>query len=136
MLGSLAQLFPEGVLGTAGRLSSLSQRVVIDALHVGHTSLAFLFGAEYPSGMGLAYAILQLSNPNVPTLHPITVRSLADTGALHLCLPPHVALKLQLEELQKREVVTADGKKMLCPYVGPVEVSCGGLPIPRVRTSP
>jgi len=75
--------------------------------------------------MGLAYAMLELRNPKAPHLQPIKVRSLADTGALHLCVPSHVALQLKLEELQKREVVTADGKKMLCPYVGPVEVSYG-----------
>lgn len=33
---------------------------------------------------------------------------------------------MHFEELQKREVVTADGKKMLCPYVGPVEISFNG----------
>ncbi|OGJ62094.1 clan AA aspartic protease [Candidatus Peribacteria bacterium RIFCSPLOWO2_01_FULL_51_18] len=76
--------------------------------------------------MGLAYATLQLSNPRLPDLLPITVRSLVDTGALHLCVPSHVALQLKLEELQKREVVTADGKKMLCPYVGPVEITYDG----------
>src|SRR3954469_8884293 len=76
--------------------------------------------------MGLVHATVTLSNPKAPKLKPITLRSLADTGALHLCLPPHVALQLKLEELQKREVVTADGKKMLCPYVGPVEVSYNG----------
>jgi len=76
--------------------------------------------------MGLAYATLELRNPKAPNLQPLRVRSLADTGALHLCIPAHVALQLQLEELQKREVVTADGKKMVCPYVGPVEVSYDG----------
>ena len=83
-------------------------------------------GGVYHRGMGLAYATINLSNPKVPGLHPITVRSLADTGALHLCVPRHVAVQLQLDELQKREVVTADGRKMLCPYVGPVEVSYAG----------
>src|ERR1700730_13235012 len=76
--------------------------------------------------MGLAYATLTLRNPKSPDLQPITVRSLADTGALHLCIPQHVAVQLKLQELQKREVVTADGKKILCPYVGPVEVSYDG----------
>lgn len=76
--------------------------------------------------MGLAYATLTLRNPKAPGLKPLTVRSLADTGALHLCIPQHVALQLQLQELQKREVVTADGTKLLCPYVGPVEVSYSG----------
>jgi clan AA aspartic protease len=76
--------------------------------------------------MGLAYATLTLRNPKIAKLSPLTVRSLADTGALHLCIPTHIALQLELEELQKREVVTADGKKLLCPYVGPVEVSYDG----------
>jgi clan AA aspartic protease len=76
--------------------------------------------------MGLAYATLTLRNPKVGELSPVEVRSLADTGALHLCIPSHVALQLKLEELQKREVVMADGKKLLCPYVGPVEVSYDG----------
>src|SRR3989338_8066245 len=73
--------------------------------------------------MGLAYAHLELSNPKDRKLKPLKVRSLADTGALHLCIPQHIALQLNLEELQKREVVTSDGTKMICPYVGPVEVS-------------
>ncbi|MEZ5582791.1 MAG: clan AA aspartic protease [Candidatus Competibacteraceae bacterium] len=46
----------------------------------------------------------------------------ADTGALHLCIPEHVAIQLELEELYKGEVTTADGKKHLCPYVGPIEL--------------
>ena len=78
---------------------------------------------EYPFAMDLTYATLTLRNPRMQDLLPITVRSLADTGALHLCLPSHVALQLKLEELEKREVVTADGRKMSCPYVGPVRLS-------------
>ena len=73
--------------------------------------------------MGLVYANLELSNPKDRKLKPLKVRSLADTGALHLCIPQHVAVQLKLDELQKREVVVSDGRKMLCPYVGPVEVS-------------
>lgn len=76
--------------------------------------------------MGLIYATLELRNPKEPKLKPLQVRSLADTGALHLCIPHHIALQLKLEELQKREVATADGKKMVCPYVGPIEVSYNG----------
>ncbi len=76
--------------------------------------------------MGLAYANVELRNPRLPDLKALKVRSLADTSALHLCIPEHVALQMQFKELQKREVVTADGKKMLCPYVGPVEISFNG----------
>src|SRR5437868_4395188 len=88
--------------------------------------MAFVPPMRYSAAMGLAYATLRLSNPKLPHLLPITVQSLADTGALHLCVPSHVALQLKLDELQKREVVTADGKKILCAYVGPVEVSYDG----------
>jgi clan AA aspartic protease len=50
------------------------------------------------------------------------VSALADTGAVHLCIPEHVALQLQLRELEKREVVLADGHRRTVPYMGPVEV--------------
>lgn len=44
-----------------------------------------------------------------------------NSGALHLCIPEKIALQLNLKELYKRKVTTADGKEHLCPYVGPVE---------------
>ena len=72
--------------------------------------------------MGIINAEIQLSNPRNQALHPVTVSALADTGALHLCIPEHIAIQLELEELYKREVTTADGGKHLCAYVGPVEV--------------
>jgi hypothetical protein len=31
--------------------------------------------------------------------------ALADTGALHLCIPQHVAIQLDLQEQEKREVM-------------------------------
>ena len=80
----------------------------------------------YTLSMGLAYANLELSNPKDHKLKPVGVRSLAETGALHLCIPQHVAVQLKLEELEKREVVVSDGRKMLCPYVGPVVIAFGG----------
>lgn len=52
----------------------------------------------------------------------MTVDSLVDTGALLLCIPEHVALQLGLEELEKREVTTADGVTHLASYVGPILV--------------
>jgi len=41
---------------------------------------------------------------------------------LHLCIPEHIAIQLELEELYKREVTKADGDRHLCPYVDPIEV--------------
>lgn len=72
--------------------------------------------------MGLIKAKIQLANPREKGLSIIEVNALVDTGSLHLCIPEHVALQLKLEEIYKREVTTADAKKQLCPYVGPIEV--------------
>lgn len=70
--------------------------------------------------MGLIYAEINLSNPRRAGVEAIAVKSLVDTGALHLCIPEHIAIQLELEELYKREVTTADGKKHLVPYMGPI----------------
>ena len=70
--------------------------------------------------MGLIYAEINLSNPRKFETEAITVKSLVDTGALHLCVPEHIAIQLELEELYKREVTTTDGKKHLVPYMGPI----------------
>jgi clan AA aspartic protease len=50
------------------------------------------------------------------------VRCLVDTGALHLCIPQHVALQLgfDLEQADVREVTLADGSRRKVPYVGPL----------------
>jgi clan AA aspartic protease len=47
---------------------------------------------------------------------------LADTGAVHLCIPEHVRIQLALDEIDRKEVTIADGSKRLVPYVGPIEV--------------
>jgi hypothetical protein len=44
------------------------------------------------------------------------------TFSLHLCIPEHLAIQLSLAELERREVVLADGHRRTVPYVGPVEV--------------
>lgn len=72
--------------------------------------------------MGIIRTEILLSNPRNSELKPIKTKSLVDTGALHLCIPEHVAIQLKLEEMYKREATTADGKKHLCPYVGPIEI--------------
>ena len=72
--------------------------------------------------MGLASARITLSNPRLDSLKPLEVEALADTGAVFLCIPQHVANQLQLEPLMDKEVTTTDGKRTLCPYVGPVRI--------------
>lgn len=72
--------------------------------------------------MGIVHAKIKLENPKQPGLKPVEANALVDTGSLFLCLPEEVALQLQLQESSKKEVTTADGKRCLCPYVGPVRV--------------
>lgn len=72
--------------------------------------------------MGLIHAEITLANPVSAELAPISVNMLVDSGALHLCLPKHLALQLGFKELEKRELVLANGESVLAPYVGPVEV--------------
>ena len=72
--------------------------------------------------MGLASATISLDNPRIPGLKSLQVEALADTGALFLCIPEHVANQLELKESSKKEITTADGNRRLCSYVGPVHV--------------
>lgn len=72
--------------------------------------------------MGLVYANIELINPKEQALKPMKVNALVDTGAITLCIPEHIVLQLKLEALEQREVTTADGKKRLVAYVGPVQV--------------
>ena len=72
--------------------------------------------------MGLANASVVLKNPRKPGLVPVEVEALADSGAVHLCIPPHLQIQLELEEIDKKEVILADGSRKLVPYVGPIEI--------------
>ena len=76
--------------------------------------------------MGITYADLRLGNQSRPDLEELNASALVDTGALHLCIPEHMALQLQLQRLKQREVQTADGKSHLIDYVGPIKISMLG----------
>ena len=73
--------------------------------------------------MGYVHAEIKLKNPRLPHLETMTVTAMVDTGALTLCIPEHIALQLQLETNSQREVTTADGRKQMVPYVGPIEIN-------------
>lgn len=75
--------------------------------------------------MGLVNATLKLINPRRPELDPLEVDALADTGAVHLCIPDHVRHQLKLEILEEREVTLADGTRRSVPYAGPIQLSFG-----------
>jgi clan AA aspartic protease len=72
--------------------------------------------------MGLVYTKLMLKNPRHPDLSPLEVDALADTGAVHLCIPSHVQIQLKLEAIDQKEVTLADGSRSLVPYVGPIQL--------------
>jgi clan AA aspartic protease len=72
--------------------------------------------------MGMINAEIELKNPSKPKLKPLIVQALVDTGAMTICIPEHVAVQLQLEEIEKREVTTADDKAHIVPYVGPIQI--------------
>lgn len=72
--------------------------------------------------MGLTNGKLILKNPRLPALKGVKVDALADTGAVHLCIPEVVRARLRLEAIDEKEVTLADGSRKRVPYVGPIEI--------------
>ena len=72
--------------------------------------------------MGLVNSKVSLRNPRIPELSALEVPALADSGALHLCIPEHVQIQLKLEAIDSKEVTLADGSKKVVQYVGPIEL--------------
>jgi clan AA aspartic protease len=72
--------------------------------------------------MGIITATVELSNPTQPKLSPLSVSALVDTGAMTICIPEHVAVQLELAEIEQREVRTADERSHVVPYVGPIQI--------------
>ncbi len=72
--------------------------------------------------MGLVTTMLTLLNPRRPNLQPVQVEALVDTGSVHMAIPEHVRVQLELEEQGRKEVTLADGSKRLVSYVGPIEI--------------
>jgi clan AA aspartic protease len=72
--------------------------------------------------MGLVIAKLVLKNPRLPRLAAVKVDALADTGAVHLCVPERVRKQLRLEVIEEKVVTLADGLTRRVPYAGPIEI--------------
>ena len=72
--------------------------------------------------MGIIRSTFRFSNPVRTDLQPIDVNCMVDTGAVHLCLPEHIAIQLDLKELERREVTVADGRRLSVPYCGPIQI--------------
>lgn len=84
--------------------------------------------------MGIVRTHLRLANDAKPELEEIDAEAMVDTGALHLCVPEHLAMQLQLRTIETREVILADGRPHQVPYVSPVRIEllgrhsvCGAL---------
>jgi clan AA aspartic protease len=73
--------------------------------------------------VGLIYTPVRLGNARRPEIQPIEVQALVDAGAVHICIPEHVALQLELDEFDRRELTFADGSTKLASYVGPLTVA-------------
>ncbi|MCK4359260.1 MAG: clan AA aspartic protease [Candidatus Cloacimonetes bacterium] len=72
--------------------------------------------------MGLVNAKIILRNPRAKKVKPLEMDALVDSGAVHLCITEHIQIQLKLEEVDKKEVILADGERKLVPYVGPIEI--------------
>jgi clan AA aspartic protease len=77
---------------------------------------------EETATVGMVEAEIELSNPSKPGLKPLMVRALVDTGAMTICIPEHVAVQLQLPQIEQREVTTADERSHVVPYVGLIQI--------------
>lgn len=75
--------------------------------------------------MSLVRTKVTLANPKRSDLAPVEVEALVDTGAVHLCVPDHAAIQLDLEEIEKRQVTVADVSTRAVPYAGPVMTRFG-----------
>ena len=71
---------------------------------------------------GTVYAAIRLINPKHSRLKPVDVEALVDTGVMTICIPEHIAIQLQPQEIEKREVITADDRLHWVPYVGPIQI--------------
>lgn len=72
--------------------------------------------------MTIIRSTFRFSNPVRTDLQPIDIDCLVGTGAVPLCLPEHIAIQLDLKELERREVTVADGRRLTVPYCGPVQI--------------
>jgi len=72
--------------------------------------------------LGLVNAKITLKNPSSKKVQEIEVEALVDSCAVHLCIPEHVRIQLELNEIDNKEVILADGSRKLVSYVGPIEI--------------
>lgn len=72
--------------------------------------------------MANIYADIELLNAKDSSIKPLFVYVLVDMNVKTLYIPDHIAVQLNLEEIEKREVVDNDGKTHIVSYVGPIDL--------------
>jgi clan AA aspartic protease len=72
--------------------------------------------------MGITYTNIEIEN--LFSKRRMSIRALADSGAVFMTIPEHVALQLgyDVEEVSRREIILADGSRKSVPMVGPLRV--------------
>ena len=72
--------------------------------------------------MGAVYADITLTH--MVSGKSVNVRTMVDTGAIHMVVPAGIATELgfDLEEVSISYVTVADGRRVRCPQVAPVEI--------------
>jgi clan AA aspartic protease len=69
--------------------------------------------------------MLILRNPRLPGLAEVEIEAIAASGVVHLCIPEHVRHQLKLATMASKAATLPDGRRVLVPYVGPLEVRFG-----------
>ena len=72
--------------------------------------------------MGITYAGIKVEN--IFNKRRMNIRALVDSGSVFMTVPEHIALQLgyDLEEVDRREIILADGSRKSVPMVGPLRV--------------
>ena len=76
--------------------------------------------------MGITYA--EIGIENLFQKRRLTTKALVDSGSVFLTVPEHIAVQLGFDtsEVDKREVVLADGSRKAVPMIGPLRVYFSG----------
>jgi predicted aspartyl protease len=74
--------------------------------------------------VGIVTEMLTLQNARLPHFTVLETRALLDSGCTYLCIPESIRALLDLDEIDTRPAILADGSRQCVPYVGPIEVRC------------
>ena len=72
--------------------------------------------------MGYVHAEIILTNARRPEIRPLQTKALVDSASWLMCVPNEIAEQLKLDELERRSATLADGRTVMAPYVGPLQI--------------